>query len=472
MKTAFRMGFWTALAAFSVQTSAQDHTPNKYKNASPEVRAAYGLRPVATEKPLVVDVALLRTMAGRDGPACASVKVSAPVKFRNRILIEIPDITEPDLRLANQLMSTGCFARAVDKLEAVTRTDPDNRHAKYVVARMSWMLMSTAVAEQVLTQALAAHKDFLSAKVLLAGIRFEQENVPDAATLLDEVEPRSPTDLWVYLGRLRIETLRSPSRDLRLRLVEIIRSPAFPPNAREVAADIAKLLPQNYSEYEEVLWARLDIDSNLGMACKVHDLAFWLSEVDGKFPEVIKLLESPRAKEGHCLGLDANRTLLAQAYLMEAAKISAGPSPANKHLIDRADQVLNGDYTSVAAHVQGRPQYATLQPFLAAYVQPDEEDVNGVTKLCHAIGFLNVAVVREQLEAGADPNGRCRDESLVGSLVFMATVEKDERRREIMRALLEHGARVTNIDSCRSPNNGDCAQVLLPLMEKYSKSGK
>jgi hypothetical protein len=77
-----------------------------------------------------------------------------------------------------------------------------------------------------------------------------------------------------------------------------------------------------------------------------------------------------------------------------------------------------------------------------------------------------------QLDAGADPNGRCRHESLVGSLVFMATTEKDDRRRDIMRALLEHGAPVTNIDACRSPTNGDCSQVLLPVMEQYSKSAK
>jgi ankyrin repeat protein len=113
-----------------------------------------------------------------------------------------------------------------------------------------------------------------------------------------------------------------------------------------------------------------------------------------------------------------------------------------------------------------------LQPFLAAYVHPDEEDSNGVTTLCNAISQLNVEAVRMQLDAGADPNGRCRHESLVGSLVFMATTEKDDRRRDIMRALLEHGAPVTNIDACRSPTNGDCSQVLLPVMEQYSKSAK
>ena len=181
------------------------------------------------------------------------------MNFRNRTLVEIPDITEPELRLANQLMSAGCFAAAVDRLEVVTRTEPENRNAKYVIARMSWMRMGSSVAEQVLTQTLAQYQDFVSAKVLLAGIRYSQQNLGDMVRLLDETEPQSPTDLWIFINRLRIESLRSPSRDLRVRLLEIARSPAFPPNAREEAADIAKHLPhQSEQEYEEVLRAGLN----------------------------------------------------------------------------------------------------------------------------------------------------------------------------------------------------------------------
>ena len=159
--------------------------------------------------------------------------------------------------------------------------------------------------------------------------------------------------------------------------------------------------------------------------------------------------------------------MLAHAYLMEAAKISAGPSPANQHLLKRADAVVNGDYTGVAEFTMSRPGTEKLRPFLAEYVHPDEEATTGRTTLCNAISQLDVEAVRAQLDAGADPNGRCRDESLVGSLVFMATNEKDTQRREIMRALLEHGAQVTNIDACRSRDMGDCSEVLLPLMEKF-----
>lgn len=447
--------------------------PNKLRNASPEMRAAYGYPAEAPPESEPVDIAMLRMLAGRDGAHCAATKVSAPVKFRSRTLVEIPDITEPELRLANQLLSAGCYVGAVDRLEMVTRADPANRNAKYVTARMSWMKLGSPVAEQLLTQTLAEHQDFVSAKVLLAGIRYEQENLAEVVRLLDESEPRSPTDLWIFMNRLRLEGLRSPTRDLRERLLDIARNSAFPPNAREEAAEIAKHLPhQSAQEYEEVLRARFDIDSNLGMPCKAAELAFWLGESQRRFSDVIKLLESPRAKAGNCNSLKRNRTLLAHAYLMEAAKISAGPSPANQLLLDRADKILNGDYTDIAQYAMSRPQAATLAPFLAANVHPDEESTDGVTSLCSAISQLNVAAVRTQLEAGADPKGRCRNESLVGSLVYMATTQKDDQRREVLRALLEHGAPVTNIDACRSPTMGDCSEVLLPLMEKYYKPAK
>lgn len=211
---------------------------------------------------------------------------------------------------------------------------------------------------------------------------------------------------------------------------------------------------------------------NAGLACQMAKVALRLSEIEHRYADVIQLLESPQAREGNCTGLETNRILLAQAYLMEAAKISTRPGPANKKLVDRAHVVLNGDYTGLAAHVMSRPQAATLAPFLAGNLHPDEVNSRDSTTLCEAVNQLNVEAARAQLQAGADPNGRCRHESLVGSLVFMATTGKDDRRREIMRALLEHGATVTNIDACRSPTMGDCREVLLPIMEQYARAGR
>ena len=128
------------------------------------------------------------------------------------------------------------------------------------------------------------------------------------------------------------------------------------------------------------------------------------------------------------------------------------------------------DLQGRALNAQPRPFYPTLKPFLDELVHPTEEDSYGETRLCRSIEQLNATQVRAALAAGADPQDRCRGESLVGSLVFMATVERDNDRREVMRALLEGGAPVTNIDACRSRSGGgDCWEVLLPLMEQYSR---
>ena len=463
-----------ALAICSSAVIAQGTTVSKkFENASPEVRQAMGLPPTAQSEVPAVSIDMLRNAAAPDAATCAGVKVSAPVTFRGRVLKEIPDITEPQLRLANQLMSNGCFVRAIDNLEKVVRAQPGNRNARYVVARLTWFLLNTPMAEQELNRTLQQYPDFASAKVLLVGVRFEQRRLQEVESLLAEVEPRSPTDLWIYIDRLRLQAVDAPTRDLRTQLLEIVRNPGFPPNAREQAAVIAKRLPnQTEAEYQEVLRARLEISSGVQMACKVSQLAFELGDGQQQFDEVVKLLESPKATEGNCLGLQDNRTMLAQAYLMQAAKLNARPTAANRSLIEKANLLLNGDFTSVAMHAQGRPQYPALKPFLDVYVNPLEESKDGVTRLCHAISLLDAEAVREALEAGADPKGRCRDESLVGSLVFMATTEKVEERRAVMQVLLEHAAPVTNLDACRSHDMGDCSEVLLPLMEKYARKSK
>ncbi len=472
MKTSFCIAIIALLAIFPASALAQDDmAPLKCKTVPPELRKAYGC-PVPAPPPPKVDLAMLSQVIGSDDPSCAQVKVNGPVTFRGRRLVEIPDITEPELRLANRLMSSGCMQRAHKQLATVLNANPENRNAQYIVARMTWMTMGMHRAELVLDDVLSAYPDFVSAKVLLAGIRFEQERLDEVARLLDETEQRSPNDMWIYLNRMRVEVFRNPSTDMRARALEIARNPAFPPNAREQAVEIAKHAPnQGSKEFEEVLRAALDIDSNAGMACKAHELAFWLSEAEGRFADVITLLESPRMQKGNCLGLEENRMLLAQAYLMQAAKISAGPSSQNAHLVKRADALLNGDYTSIAAHAASRPQYQQLKPFLDEYVHPEEQDTYGRNALCNGINQLNPAIVRSQLEAGADVNGSCRNESLVGSLVFMATREKDEQRRDVLRALLEHGAPVHPqlLSVCASKSQGDCSEVLLPLLQQYAK---
>jgi len=318
----------------------------------------------------------LRERAWPDGPRCATVKVGAPIKFHGRTLVEAPDITEPDLRLANELLSAGCPAGALRRVDTVLRANPDNRNAQYVIARASWMLLGQMASERVLNQVLGTHGHFVSARVLQAGIRFEQDEIEEMKRLLDIYEPKSPTDLWIYMNRLRLEAIASPTPELRARALEIARSPAFPPIAREAAARAAKVVPnQSDKDFEEVLQAEFAIDSSVGLPCKAMGYASWLSDPGRKrFADTIKLLESPRASAGYCTGLETNRLLLAHAYLMEAAKIyPRGANPKNQNLVDRADQVVDGEYDELISFAMSRSDSTTLYPFLRHQIQKMNE---------------------------------------------------------------------------------------------------
>jgi hypothetical protein len=417
-------------------------------------------------------MSMLRALVGTDAPRCIHVRPSPPVTFDNRTLVESPDISNPKLRLANEWVNHGCYGHALDIVDAVMLAQPGDRDARYVMTRLTWNLIDRDTAANELRLLLRDHGDFPSAKVLLSRMLFQQGTQGAAAEVLDQVEPGAPKDLWVYLGRRELEAFRMPTRGLRLKMIELMRNDAFPPNAREHAASIAlRMAGATEQEYEQLLRARLDIPSNTGMACKATELASWLGDGKQRFREVIELLESPKARQGNCLGTEANRTLLAEAYLVEAAKLSATSGPTNIALIEKASRLVEGNFTTVAIHAQGRPHYAAMKPLLSGLLDPLGTDTDGVTLLCHAIGRLDVAEVRAELDAGADPEGRCRGQSLVGSLVFMAT-RKSEQRRAVMQVLLEHGAPVTNIDACRSRDSGDCSTTLLPLMEQYARKAQ
>lgn len=291
------------------------------------------------------------------------------MNFRGRTYEEIPDIHEPELRLANQLLSAVCIQRAMDVIKALEQKDPDNHHVNYVIARYSWITSKIEDAEMQLKVTLWKHPDFVSAKVLLAGIRFEQNRIDEMVALLDEVESSVPTDVWVMLNRMRVEALRTPSRELRTRLMEMARSTAFPPNVRATAINTAKLVPdQSAAEHDEILRVGLDTGHIRANAGNAVELATRLAD-EGKHAEVRALLESPRAVEEEWLLFTDNRLLLAQAYLMEAASISAQPSAANEAQISRADEILDGDYTFFLEWVSLNPKSARLKPFVESLVK-------------------------------------------------------------------------------------------------------
>lgn len=399
---------------------------------------------------------------------CQHVTAEKPVTFHGRTLVETPDITDPELRLANALLSHRCRAEAILLVEKYNTVHPDDYRTRFLAARLAWTGGDSIRAEQIVWATLREHPDFASAQLLKASLFIEQERPDEARPLLDSLSLHSPTDLWVYLDGLRLEALSAPSQALRQTLLEITKNPGFPPSARETASQTGRQLPNiSRDQFEAFYWADLDYESATPMACKIHNLAFLLSEDGGRFAQARALLESPKAQNADCLGAERNRVLLAQAYLMEAARISAGPTAANAALVSKAHEILGGDWSELARHVIGRPQFAALQPFLASATAPSSLDRYGRTQICNAVMLLDVAAVQAQLDLGADPNGRCEDDSLIDHLVMTASERSAGAGQTIVRLLRGAGARVTprDIEWCRNPDNGRaCAQLLLPLL--------
>jgi tetratricopeptide (TPR) repeat protein len=405
-------------------------------------------------------------------PRCQQVADRGPFRFRGRTLEETPDITAAELRRANALLSSGCRMESVALLEAYRRAHPGDFRTAYLDARLSLTGGDTVGTEQLLAATLRDHPDFQSAQLLLASVYIEQNRIAEARALLESLSLHAPTSLWVFMDGLRLEALESPSAALRDELLEINRSPAFPPSARQAASWIGRRLPNlSREQYEAFHWAELEYESAMPMACKIQSLAFNLVVVDGRYADAKKLLESPKALAADCAGVEGNRILLAEIYLFEAARISAAPSAANAALVSKAHEVLGGDWSGLSRFIMGRPQFATIAPFIASAMAPADVDAYGHTQICNAVMMASAEAVRAQLELGADPNGRCERRSLLGFLAHGASDEptRGAWQQNIVRMLRAAGGRVTpeDLEYCRNPENGPaCRASLLPLLER------
>ena len=395
---------------------------------------------------------------------CEAVVVSKPVVFHGRKLEEIPDITEPELRLANQLLSSRCGARAEAIYERFVHAHPENFHAAYHLARSQWIYNSPEAAYQVLQYVLKDHPDFASAKVLLAGLQFSVNNFSETRRLLDEAEVRSPTDVWIYINRSRLAAMENPTPPgLMTRMLEIARNEAFPPNVRNLAVEIGKpLTGASAVDYEEFLRIDASIRSP-AEGCQVARLANYLNE-QGRFDEVRTLLES---RQDGCAGPD-NRLFLAQAYLMQAAAINPTPVRANAALIAKADEILGGDYAAFATWIDGRLQSPKWVPLLPGKLDPDEEYEEGFSLLCHAAVLLDAELVRAYLEAGGSPQTHCGGTPIVLLLAMRADDTNTTGVQATARVLLDKGA-PPPADLCgKLRDRGFCSRDLLPLFLLYA----
>jgi hypothetical protein len=397
--------------------------------------------------------------------ACA-VEDDSPIDLDGRMLQEIPDVTAPEMRRANLLLSMGCLEEARDLVASYVESRPRDPQGLYVVGRLLWIAATLETAERFIGSFVEEFPNFTSARVQLAGFRIDQNRLDEAQAILADAELESPNDLWIYMGRLRIEAQTLPTSAVRRRLLDIAEDSRFPPNARTIAArQLRRTQHVSPEEYGASFKAELTFQSAQPMACKASDYGAWLIDVHGRADLAREALEPYEGTR--CDRFVDPHVLLAYAYFLGAADIAAGPTPANADLVQRADSVIAGDYAALASWVERKPNAARVEPFLLQKLDVDATDKYGRTRISNAVLLLNAPVVSAELERGADPNGRCVNNPLATYLSLMGTRKQIKERQDILRLLLQHGARPESIEWCKDPSNGDCGVVLLPIFREY-----
>jgi len=400
---------------------------------------------------------------------CSQIEEPAAVEIDGRRLVEIPDIVSPEMRRANLQLSSGCESWAEEAVATLLRREPGNVEALYVRARVVWVARGADGAEAQVLDLVRRHPEFVSGHVLLSGLRFDQGRYDEAARILDEVEDSAPADMWVWLNRVRIEALTTPSDSARERLRSTLRNSQFPPNIRESAA-FALRRSQNVSmaEFEDSYAARLDYDSMYRFGCKLRDYAFWLMESQGRFDDGIQVIESHMGRNFECRGMLGDAwDFLAYGTLVKAAEISPVPTRANEAYTEKARDAVQGDFSNLAAWLVGRPRESMLAPFIVGDLDVEETDQYGRTRICNGVLLLNPTTVRTELERGANPDGDCVGDSLVQYLTLMGGRDKIAERQAVLRLLLEHGARPGDVSYCRREGNGVCPTALVPVFEEF-----
>lgn len=407
------------------------------------------------------------TLVAAESEHCGSVSLPHEINFQGMRLMENPDIDAPDLQRANVLIDARCFAQADALQGAYATTHPDDYRVSFVRARAYWNLGMRPMAESILTSQIRVQPNFSSAIRLLAGIKLEDQDYLSAQSLLAQVEKQQPTDLWAFMYRLRIEAALTPSTSTIKTLGAVLQDKDFPEKVHKDAVQIAMYGLNGIAQSERDALFRAALESGHVDECALYSQADELIELRHDVAAGAALIEEYQRRTGSCVASPPIQALLAEAYLLEAAKLGPAPNRANAKLLRQAVDVLDGNLTPVAQRAAARIMLLPVLPFLKGHVDHRALDTYGRSLICSGVTSLNPDFVKEELDSGADPNGSCDTDSLVLAVLHQVTNDKVAERQQLLRLLLSRGARVEGIDYCSSPDDGDCYKVLLPILKEF-----
>jgi hypothetical protein len=198
-----------------------------------------------------------------------------------------------------------------------------------------------------------------------------------------------------------------------------------------------------------------------------------LAEESGKTDEARKLLQGVLDDTA---ASDESRAyagvLMAETWLLDAARIDPTPTPRNATQVARAKAQMGDDRVPWPAGSVVSHDLSHLLPFVADVRDADEVGKDGLTALCRGAQLLNVTQIRAALAAGAAVDGNCAGSTAL-AYVVRAGHGFFERKTPIVVALLEAGAdpdpklypssTYTAMTFCEEALPG-CSASLLPLL--------
>lgn len=376
---------------------------------------------------------------------CAAVQPVPDIPFDGHKLREIADISDPSLRRINELLTAGCFDEAASELDAYALAHPADHRITYLQARGAWMTGSPDQAEALLKDTISKYPDFASASILLAGLYLSREQYEPVSALLDSAQRIAPSDLWLFVDRLRLAAPTSPDSESIDTIVRVMQDKRFSRNVRlQMVALILNHLQQRVDAPTLDAAYRASIDFGINSReDSVGRYALWLIEDQQRTAEARQwlepLLQTPLRNP------EFVHRMLAESYLFDAARIDPVQTSRNFALIEKARSEMGGNIDSIARDAALNRRLAPLQGFFAIVEDLDKPDDEGLTALCAALQalVLDVPMIKSMLGNLANPNQECAgglNFTPVGLILIQARPQQTADRIDILKDLLARGA--------------------------------
>lgn len=410
---------------------------------------------------------------------CAQVQPNQAMEFFGQKVLDTPGLKSVQARRINAQLGRGeCMAMARESLATLLAEQPDDAELNYLDARSDALAGENEVAERKLQAVLETQPGMAPARVLQASLLLDREQRVQARAMLAEASANQPDDLRAAFQLLRVRALDEPKGKGVGLLFQVLRDDALPPDLRETAqVTLLYITALDLGQKESALRESLRFQSQTPRWDKANNLARLLAEESGKTEEARTHLQAVLAEplapaEAQTLA----RVLVAETWLLDAAKIDPAPSARNADLIAKAAAQVDGNLVPLAGRIRKYHDLSALRPFVAGVKDADERGSDGLTSLCRATQLLDVERVRQALEAGAVVDGECSGSTPLAFLVRQGPGFFD-RKRPILLALLEAGAApdpklypgssYTAMTFCAEALPG-CQVALLPTLNTYA----